>query len=518
MKFPPSFLALLLLLHLQFPAHSAALTEAVPGTIQWARVSAGCLAANVVACGDRSYLFGPLPSQLASSCGQPTPHQEEVRLYPGTPADYLPPGFPCSDRACLSDIPASGSWVAQIDWDNGHGLTVAETLNRVSGLPVHLFALDAPTRLPMLGDSVGDAHVLMQLCAIAELSKSAEPPVVVNLSFGRFWAKSSWATTTPSLEGEIRDLIANLSTQTHFVAAAGNDGQMLFPAVIPEVLSVGALDLAAFRRGGVSPSRISPENSEALFPGYGLLLEEGTSAFPLAPGTSYASALASGWIAALVPEDRDLIFEANGELLAPTWGEGEQLYALLLGSQKLESSANRAASRLIEIAARPATDAWAKLKVLGGPGISQQILEEVDGLPETTWTEVLGQDNSPAPDSYPCVPCADAPDPWGGGGGLQTNALVLDLGAAQGFGQEGIVLQGLYLQSGDRVLRLTDSVNPWVLQNIAQGDVRQLELQNLPEYLHEHELLLVWVLALGHDSSNWQSFVRKTPITRVPGL
>lgn len=504
MKFSTLPLLLLLPFLLMEPAAASA---AQPSMLKWSRFSGNCSGPNVVACGSRSYVFGEIPSGLAASCGSPSVQTEQVRPYPGNTANYLGGNYPCSDGACLSDIPASGNWVALIDWRNAHGLTVAEILNRVGqGLPVHLFALDSESSPEAIGDVVGDAHVLVQLCAIAAQTSK---PEVVNLSFGRYWLEPAKAATSASLEGEIREVLADLADETHVVAAAGNDGLLLFPAVVPEVLSVGGLDLAAFRRGELAPSRISPPTAEAFFPANGLLLEDRDEAWPLAPGSSFASALASGWLATLAPEARDLVFAANGEVLAPIrTGAG---YELFLGSERIEGSANGVASRLIDIAALPATDAWSKLKLEAGPSRLERIVVEIDGLPERTWTEVQGRANSPAPDSYPCVPCADAPDPWGGGGGLQTHSLLLDLGGAESF-RPGMVLHALYLQSGERVLRFTSSEDVTFLSEIASGVLQHLEIEGLPSTVHDHELLLVWVLK---DSSSVQPFVRKTPITRV---
>lgn len=507
MKF--SALPFVLLLPLQWLAEPAVATAAQP-TVQWSRLNAGCAVPGAVACGDRSYLFGPLPSNLAASCGTPSPQFEQVRLYPGEPAGLSGGNYPCSDESCLSAIPDNEPWIALIDWNNEHGLTVAETLSRVAkGMPVQLFELDAEASREVLGDAVGDAHVLMQLCAIAEHSKTT-PPTVVNLSFGRWNQPLPQANPGPSLEGEIRQLIHELAKKTHFVAAAGNDGLMLFPAVIPEVLSVGALDLAAFRRGVVAPSRISPQETDAFFPANGILLEQGNVAWPLPPGTSYASALASGWLATLNSESRELVFEAVGELLAPQRTEAGN-YELFLGSQKLAGSVNTVASRLLDIAAVPAADAWSKLKLPAGPRRLEWIIGEIDGIPERTWTEVRGRANSPAPDSYPCVPCADAPDPWGGGGGLLINSLLLDFGSTERFGP-GIALNALYLQSGERILRFASSEDESFLHEVATGELKQLEVENLPSQVHDHELLLVWVLT---ESSTKLSFMRKTPITRV---
>ena len=511
--------ALALGLLLLAPITARPLQAVAPPPLTWYRLPSHCrgaVADGVVACGEnRVYAFRPPPAGFTTSgCNPLFSVTENVRLYP-TDSGSLQAGspFPCSDRRCLTALPVAAPWVALIDWQNQHGLTVAETLGRVAkGMPVQLFPLDAPEAVELLGDQVGDAHVLMQLCAIAEQAEVLPPPQLVNLSFGRYLAPAA-NLPTPGLETEIRDLVAELTKKTHFVAAAGNDGLALFPAAIPEVLAVGALDLAAFRQGQIQKSHISPL-ADAYFPAYGLLLESGTDAvWPPPPGTSYASAIAAGWLAELLVRQPELgtLFEPGRASLFPR-SVGSGLFELAAGSDSVPDSANTVGSRLLEIAAFSKMETWQKLEPGQGPAPPQQVLGIADKLPSRTWTEVRGRANSPAPDSYPCVPCVNSPDPWGGGG-LEAGPLQLDFGRAADFGPE-VALVGYYLQSGNLNLRLTDSENPALLQALSAGLVTRLTVEGLPEDFRDHELLLVWVLHQNSDPTEW-TFVHRSPITLV---
>jgi hypothetical protein len=508
-EFAPGLALALGLCLVQAPALPAAPVEAAtPGELEWHRLASGCLLPeeDLVACGpSRAYAFGEV--DLGPECRIEYSGSEVPRLYPEHgPLPEAQGGVPCAGGGCLSAIPPAGPWIAAIDWRDNHGLSVAETLRRVSGLPVHLFALDAPDALERLGDQVGDAHVLLQLCALAEQAEHS-PPQAVNLSFGRFAAAQ--AVSRPTLDGEIRGLVAELAERTRLVAAAGNDALLLFPAAIPQVLAVGALDLASFRRGQVVPSSISPQ-ADAYFPAYGLLLENNLDgAWPAPPGTSYASALAAGWIAELVlrqPAAGDAIYK-SGQVLYPAHKTGA--YRLQLGGQDLAGSANPAGGRLVAIAAGPDPQVWRKLDRQEGQQRDAAVTGTVPAPGYPTWTEVRGRANNPAPDSFPCVPCANAPDPWGVE--LEPNDLAIELGAGESFAP-GLGLVELYLQSGERTLGL-DLPYPTTLDEIEIGRVETLIVQNLPPDFREHELLIVWVLQEPRPGA--PRFIHKTPISLV---
>lgn len=466
-----------------------------------------CLAPGFeeLACGG----LGSFYVGTGEDCGQSKIDLSGSGLYLRTPVDDRlvastsnEAWSPCLGGRCFSDDPRR-PWVAVIDWSDGHGRSVGETVRQASGqaVDVRLFALEASgldviDHLP----AVNDAQVLAQLCRVAE-EAAARPPLAVNMSFGRL-DRASCEAAGRGLYCELGRVIDHLRHHLRIpvFAAAGHEGLLLYPAADPGVVAVGAVDLAHLAATGrARPLPQTPPGVDALFAGQGLYLAElgGTGIWAAPHGSSYASALAAGWWAAYrlrAPELADKLLGFCTGTLAPRV-DGGRVY-LACGSMTLPGSGLAGPDVLIQ------TAVGARPEVCGGELPADGLLLEVAGplaeVPRLTLAEVQAHLSRPAPDSRPCVPCHGSGGGGDNGGGgsagtgtigdgpgplapraMSDSVLTVDLSASRGVPGE-LELLGIYLQVGRRVFRFSDSENPTLLGELALGSVERLTLSRLP--------------------------------------
>lgn len=442
---------------------------------------------------------------------------------------------PCADGQCLTDRP-DGPWVAIVDWNHPHGWSVAETILQASDARVQtrLYALDA-SGLDTLAahEGVGDLHVLAQLCRIAEDVESShlEAPAAVNLSFGRYLAGTE--ACDPARGGltcTIGGVLAHLRNTLGIpiFAAAGNDGQLLFPAADPHVLAMGSLDVGHLGATGVSrPSPRTPAGVAGLALGYGLFLEEdaGDGVWPAPPGTSYASAVAAGWWAGYVARSPRLAARLLGGchgLLAPTAGGAR--FHLACDAEVFPGSGLDRPNAFLDTALGGWSPARAEdlARTVRRVNVERRIYQG----PSPTLTEAQADRNRPMPEPEPCIPCMISgtggdeekdPPPDGGEGMTvidpkRASVVEIDLSSSRGF-PAGYDVVGLYLEVGDATYRFSDSENTSLLGELLLGEIDVLEIGRAPASLADEPVALVYALRFADHEA---VFHTSTPILVIP--
>lgn len=467
---------------------------ALADPLEWILVDSTCTPpseAFQVACGSfGTFAFG---SGVRTACEDATGNLETPKVYPRpgilVETDSTPPAteteipltsnqgglsqasarsreddlVPCADGSCLSSPggpTGDQPWIPIIDWGDWHGWTTAWTVQRLSRLPVHLFALDAPNVTQALGTGVGDAHVLAALCGVLEAfegTSSVPAPPLVNMSFGRL-PETSEADGGDScdpdlLTCQLRRVLDHLERGRSLpVASAGNHGQTLFPASYQSVLSVGSLDLSAFSHTGEAvPSWESPPEVDALLPSSGLCLKnssEPPSLWPAPAGSSYSSALLSGWLGPILQDGG--VSDPLERLWAPRWSDDKDCYLLGDALQTCNQEANLALGRIL---GKVPNNCWTQ-EIQEPSLIVGEVGEPIVGIPTELksldqWI-LAGQGVSghhPAPQSQFCVPCVTSSGDYSIGRGpgealsniassasdnapVNNNSLVLDLSAS----------------------------------------------------------------------------------------
>ncbi len=361
---------------------------------------------------------------------------------PDSPAEEL---IPCAEGSCLASQPGGSNglmpWAASIDWADWHGWTTAATQKQISGLTTYMFPLldedNGPIR-NLLGEGVGDAHVLVQMCRLAESSYNnpTAPPRVLSMSFGRTALDDEPQQTGDSCDPDtiscqlkrVFDYVRD-EQGVEMLAAAGNHQAMHFPAFYPAVTSVGTLDMAAF---GSVDQRIagvweSPGQADAYMPGYGVCLDNDNpdrldDLWPAPAGSSYATAILAGWIADGQPIG---MLSANppGQIWAPTWATTEECYVL---AQEPATACNTQVNTIIaRILGQTEDNCWTSLAQ--EPNVKISVDAEAVDL-QTAKGNAVGLDefvseHEPAPAPDFCIPCS------GGGGGAKSKVQALGGGA-----------------------------------------------------------------------------------------
>lgn len=335
-----------------------------------------------------------------------------------TPPAFVPSGwpdpapgewFPCLGGACFATEPGEAPWTAIIDWDDPHGWSVGATLLHAADLRVdaRLFPLDVPpeeVRTLLTDFSVGDAHLLAQLCTIAEELETgaAEPPLVVNVSAGRLATAGENGPEEKTLAGQILGLIEHLSADgIAFVAAAGHHKAVLFPAHLPPVLAAGPVDLQKQRHTGqTGPSWQADGELRALFPASGLELESAEECWPVPAGTSFASATAAGWIAAYRAEGG--VWQAGDA--AAVWAPAKigGRFHLARDHDPLPETDFDRPSTLVAGAVDGVPCGGAGEGAGAVLDVGEPIRNPIEVLPSLV--ELIGE-IGPSPENEPCVPC-----------------------------------------------------------------------------------------------------------------
>jgi hypothetical protein len=479
------------------PVQTAA--QAPAAAVSWSQLPPDCPVpasrngdVQVVACGGSgSFVFSRPGVSYQADCVPLDSGTATPALFPTELVSPLPPGSPCTGGRCLGHT-RGRPWVAILDWPSDHGWSVAATIREASDqrLGVELYDLTSAGTLSQ-ETPVSDLAVLVELCAVA----AADPddrPLAVNMSFGRQWTKDDAAGSASDLGGLIRNVLQDLVTKEGIlaVAAAGNDGELLFPAASPGVISAGALDLSYLQQTrGIKPSRQTPSDAAALMLGYGLYLSagDGNPYWPAPPGSSYAAALLTGWLGGTVAGGGSLPDAAAG--VAARWtptlvrpalgaGAGAEGLALAYGGVPLPGSQLQG-PRLLLDRAREAIPAAPGSR----PGVTLTLTGAAPDLPPDS---LLYADtrNDPQPGVNLCVPCRGNGDP---GGVLDDpGTLLLDLSRSEGLPPQ-MDLVGVFLRVGKAAYRFDASCDPAVLAPIAAGALPQIALAGLDGLLQPGE-------------------------------
>lgn len=431
---------------------------------------------QTVDCGGAgSFLFGKQGlAYQGGNCG--APHGSEVpSVLQAEPVPPLPATFPCAAGRCLGQA-AGRPWVAILDWPAEHGWSVAATVREASDqrVAVQLYDLTAAGVAGNWVPHVSDLHVLIQLCALAE-DVQGDPgarPLAVNLSFGRR-AAGDCASSGLGLGCAVGGVLSYLMEKEGIpvVAAAGNDGELLFPAASPGVISAGALDLSHFRYSGEPrASTQTPPAAAALMPGYGLYLtlDGGNTEWAAPPGSSYAAALLSGWLGGTLA----LADTSPGPLVTPgaRWTPLPTAngLALALDGVPLPGSELQGPRLLLD-------------RALGVAPISLQPKGSTAAIlrlkgPAPTWpgrSLLYAEDgNGPLPGVDPCVPCRGN---GAGGDGSDPANVIVDL-SSSGVLPPQMELAAVWLRVGKGLYAFDGSEDPALLSALAAGALDSVTL------------------------------------------
>lgn len=442
------------------------------GPVAWLQLAPGCAVgpaevgeAQIVPCGGAgAFVFGGPGLTYDGQCPKLGQGEEAPALIPAEPEPRLSPSSPCFQGSCLGR--SGRPWVAVVDWRTQHGWSVAATVREASDerVDVQLFDLADVGGIAARVPSVSDLHVLVQLCAVAEAAQAGDPPLAVNMSFGRR------SDTDTNLGGAVARVLSYLKEREGIVtvAAAGNHHEMLFPASAPGVVPAGALDLSWLElTGEVRASAQTPPDTKALVLGYGLYLSGAKETWPAPPGSSYAAAMFTGWLGGTLAA-RDARPALKGERWAPVLtGKG---VALAMDGVALPGS-ELAGPRLFFERALEETPAplekgiYATLR-LDGPA---------PPLPEYS---VLHADsgNGPQPGVNPCVPCHGSGESGALGSGGRS--VFVDLSYSAGL-PPATEMVAVLLRVGGEVYAFEGSRDPDLMTAMAAGGVEGLILEEV---------------------------------------
>ncbi len=445
--------------------------------VSWLQLSPDCAVrpmdieggeAQIVPCGGAgSFVFGGAGLSYDGECPKVAKGEETPAPIPAEPEPRVSPAFPCFQGSCLGR--SGRPWVAVLDWRTPHGWSVAATIREASDerVDVQLYDLAEAGAIAAQMPSVSDAHVLVQLCAVAEAAREGDRPLAVNLSFGRR------ADNETELGGAVGRVLSYLKDQEGIVivAAAGNHHEMLFPASAPGVIPAGALDLAWLGlTGEVRASAQTPPGARALVLGYGLYLSGDGGSWPAPPGTSYAAALFTGWLAGSLADHDAAPSVLKGKRWEPVpVGKG---VALAMDGVVLPGSELTGPGRFFERAtggdpAPEGKEVYATLR-LDGPA---------PPLPELS---VLHADsgNGPQPGVNPCVPCHGSGESGAMGAGDNGQPIFVDLSYSASL-PEDTEMVAVLLRVGGEVYAFEGSRDPDLMVDMAAGRVEGLILDEV---------------------------------------
>jgi hypothetical protein len=212
-------------------------------------------------------------------------------------------------------------------------------------------------------------------------------------------------------------------------------------------------------------------------------------------GTSYASALAAGWIAgsrAASSANPPPVIGAPGVWVPVPCG---LRHCLAHNGQILPGASNLSnPTALLQRALGQQPAACAVT-----PPVSYTVVVQgpAEGLPERTLPDLVRELNCSQPGSHPCVPC------HGGENGRMAeeaeeetlaDTVLVDLELSEGL-PGGFELNGLYLQAGHTVYLLDRSHDPVLRDALAQGTLQGLRILGLASVMQPgDQLSLVYVL------------------------
>ena len=385
---------------------------------------------------------------------------------------------------------ASLDWIPVLDFDNGHGDSTTWVVDQVAGPDVSakLVPLDRPG-WAVLGDDVGDFHVLAAVCAVAEavLHGNVAMPRAVNMSFGRHKHSedpdsAADCPSPPALQTaacEIARAVAQLTQQgTRFVSAAGNHGAPLFPGSLDEVISAGMLDLTRFFDDGRTvPAWETPPDADALIPGNALCL--GSWAAPA--GSSYSSAMLAGWIARLVKTQSPLLTQVG--TWVPVYNSSPSKQCWTLGKAPTASAyCNATITSMFNALSGRSAPCW---------NAETEPRVTVQGLtPSSPMEDIDPQDAHvffaahPTPESDPCVPCS---------GYVQINGpttdLRIDVSQSQPLPQD-VHLDEVALRIDDQYIAL--DLIPSDRLKMEEGDLAELVVPGVGPLVEPDVSISLW--------------------------
>jgi hypothetical protein len=467
---------------------AAQVPAAAPALVSWSQLAPGCpvttemnQAVQVVACGGTgSFVLSRPDASYHSDCAPLDHGSVAPALIPVDPVPPLPAAFPCAGGRCFGHQRGQ-PWVAVLDWPTEHGWSVAATIQEAADqkVGVELYDLTRAGEISQWVPPVSDLAVLVELCAVAEdaRAESDDRPLAVNMSFGRRRAAAGDAGSGSGLEGPIGRVLDDLAKRgIPAVAAAGNDGELLFPAASPGVVSAGALDLSYLQQAGKPrPSTQTPPKAAALMLGYGLYLQSGVkdAYWPAPPGSSYAAALLSGWLGGTLAVGGRLPNPVPGARWTPA-STADGGLALTYGGTPLPGSAELSGPRLLlDRALGPAPAAPDSPD--STTGNDHELTGTAPPLPPSSLLFAdAGKDPQPGVDL--CVPCRGN----GGSGGLLdgSGALRLDLSASGGLPAQ-MDLVAVFLRVGGAVYMFDGSRDPDLLAAVAAGGLARLVLSGV---------------------------------------
>lgn len=480
----------------------------------------------VVACGAMgAYGFGSTTATCASGVG----NTEVVKAYP-PPSGFealpveVPPmelGFE-SLASPIAQGPGrapDGPWVAIIDWSTWHGWSIGWIIHQIAGPATGLIFLDLlDPQLAPLGSGPGDAHVLAHLCDVVDAVDRGvrSAPQVVNLSLGRQGKpKEKWdgSTCLPHrLSCHVTRVLEGLvSRGTVVVGAAGNHRSVLFPAMVGAVLETGSLDLERLAAGAIEAGWETVGSVRGLAPGDGLCLRGGWDA---PAGTSFASAVLSGWLAGLMFEDPSLDPRA-ANTWRPAWnGTCHVLLGDGVPYGGCASPSTLAVDEMLELVLDPLSP----MSPCRGPGFDPQPVGISVPMPAgpSPAPRLLSHDQwvatgigpTPAPD--PCIPCmgsggggfAAGSAPARGASGMRVSEddLVIDRSQSQAL---PAILHEVHLRVGDEFFQL--DLSPTALAQLESGHDEPLVIEGgmlLVDTSRQPSLVYVAAVEPGLDCSD----------------
>ncbi|MEM1178114.1 MAG: hypothetical protein AAGM22_07215 [Acidobacteriota bacterium] len=474
---------------------------------------------EVIECGDLgSFLLDRDPLQSPGAF----PHAEKgcapVDGGVGTPRRYpvknrrdglsaAPYDGPCSDGSCLTAldrVAPDEPWIAVVDWNHWHGWSVSATILQAAAeaIPVVLFPLDGDG-----GHGDSDVEVLRELCRIAESvdDLGLEPPLVVNLSFGRLPGGSSLTHGLDAVLNHIATRTDDAGRSPMLIAAAGNHQELLYPASHSAVYATASIDLQAYgwAEGWVPSWESPPETAEGLsvFPSSGICLNLPNGGGWIAPpGSSYSAAYFTGTVAPLIIDDPGLP--------ASLGGEGQTAASLgVLPEGLIESVVGPAVANCGTF---DPPDAALYLSLGLGPA-------SAGSAPSTPTSLAVKVQQSegfhPTPEPDPCVPCVahELTQGNGGGGnrwakahrtaGRTAPAEAIDAATVINLSKASLSLDDLDFELVALELRVVDDYYPLLaspedLAAIASGQVGALRIPGLfqLEGFFESQASLIFVL------------------------
>lgn len=376
------------------------------------------------------------------------PGQQGFLSGPGESGGGLPDGFQQhGPQMPLPPIP----WIAILDWNDSHGLSVDKLADTLSGPQVEtrFYGLDDPDLGP-LGDDVGDQHVLAQLCAVAVDAESAapdEPLLAVNMSFGRLTEEDDAGDGPSCDDGSLSCQIARVLERLWLggatpIAAAGNHKSLIFPASLAETVATGAIDVQAFvQRGETQPTWETPSTTDGLLPGQALCVDGSV----VAAGSSYSAAFLSGWYALLALDG--LVGDGVGRPWAPAWSPDEGCFVLGSAGELFGGCNPNLEEVLAGLARGPASGCWSEIGAGGAPILESALPADPQSQPPIPSLDAWVAENRPAPESDPCIPCVgDGAAVFGEGSGPD---LVVNLSASQPIDARDGILDEVLLRIDD---------------------------------------------------------------------